>query len=134
METVQNENTSNTGFKSNNTNFDENPILTIVKDMIKWIIPITAIGQDSETGYQIICDNYYEYINQLNNVNKNLNWTESAVKKIILSELNGGINNCPMWVTNGKYMAHFNNLRRTLNDMKTELEKTIIAEMEANDS
>ena len=128
METFQDKNTSN------NEIFNENPILTIVKDMIKWIIPITAIGQDSETGYQIICDNYYEYINQLNNVNKNLNWTESAVKKIILSELNGGINNCPKWVTNGKYMAHFNNLRRTLNDMKTELERTIIAEMEANDS
>lgn len=134
METVQNENTSNTGFKSNNTNFDENPILTIVKDMIKWIIPITAIGQDTDTAYQIICDNYYEYINQLNNVNKNLNWTESAVKKIIISELNGGINNCPMWVTKGKYMTHFNKLKCTLNDMKTELETIIIAEMEANDS
>ena len=119
METVQDKNTSN------NENFNENPILTIVKDMQKWIIGVTGIEQSRENGYEIICDHYYKYINQLNNVNKNLNETERGVKIIILSELNEGINKCPIWPTGSPYKAHFNKLKHTLNFMETELEKSI---------
>ena len=61
----------------------------------------------------------------MNNVNKNLNETERGVKTIILSELNEGINKCPIWATGGPYKVHFNKLKHTLNFMKTELEKSI---------
>lgn len=112
------------------TKVDENIILTIIKDMIEWIRPITSITQDTENAYQIICDDHYKYKNQLENVYKykNLNWTESRIKKIIISILNEGINNCPIWNTSSPYMAHFNKLKKILIDMQIELEN-LIAEM-----
>ena len=130
MESIP-KNTSNTEIKFVETKIDENIILTIIKDMLKWIRPITSITQDTENGYQIICDDHYKYKNQLENVYKykNLNWTESRIKKIIISILNEGINNCPIWHTSRPYMAHFNKLKKILNDMQIELENSI-AEME----
>ncbi len=95
----------------------------IIDQMNKWVNNLTSIYRESDEAYQIVCDYYYEFKNELE---KSKNQLKMDKEKIyydnIIFKLNEGINICPNWVCVEQSMDHFQDLKKVIYNAKQNLE------------
>lgn len=80
----------------------------LIEAISKWIIPIVTIQQDPSTAYDIVCDNFNEFIKKTKKIqeaekdrNKQEAWAD------LLQQFRIGINVCPNWLMTEQVMEYF---------------------------
>ena len=73
------------------------------------MLSIVSINRQPTEAYQIVCDEFYDYINEIKTQKlETPEWLE------VLKTLQEGINDCPCWVSTGQCMRYFLQLKQVV--------------------
>jgi len=86
----------------------------VLEDIQKKLLGFSGMSREPADAYQIVCDYYYDFIENL--VKSAKTDKEKAACSPVVRDLQKGTEVCCLWVTSGQCMTHFKFLSRSVQE------------------